>query len=93
MTYILKFSEIYQPIVKKWSFISEKYEQPELGVWGVYFTVLPFVELKILRQRKERSKQENDCCKFANFVQISEAYSQKLSWCHQWFNSSLYCDE
>ena len=51
MTYILKFSEIYQPIVKKCSFISEKYEQPELGVWGVYFTVLPFVELKILRQR------------------------------------------
>ena len=27
---------------------------------------------------KERSKKENDFCKFVNFVQVRDAYSQKM---------------
>ena len=38
--------------------------------------LLSYVEYKI--EVKGRSKQEYDICKFVNFVQINEAYPQKM---------------
>ena len=40
-------------------------------------SLFSFVGYKVKVEIEERYKQENDFCKFADFLHISEAYSQK----------------